>query len=93
MKTLKRFLPAVAAAVAVAITATAAQAFPDAAARVDQQVRPNFGGLVTPPLKPRWRPDRWTPDRYRWGRRQPGWTDDYPPNGEWRRDRKSITVD
>ena len=42
---------------------------------------------------PRWRLDRWKPDRYRWGRRQPGWNDDYPPNGEWPRDRTSVTVD
>lgn len=92
MKTLKRLLPAAAAAIAVALTATSVQAFPGQEARVDQQVRPNFGGLITPPLKPRWRPDRWKPDRYRYGQRRPGWRDDYGPGG-WPRDLQSTTVD
>lgn len=34
-----------------------AQAYPDA--RVDAQIRPNFGGLITPPLRSPYRPDQW----------------------------------
>lgn len=94
MKMLTRILP-LAAALGVALTlpAAPAMAFPDNAAKVDQQIRPNFGGLITPPLKPRYKPDRWKPGRYRWGRRQPGWNDDYPPDGYWPRDRMVDTVD
>jgi hypothetical protein len=40
----------------VLASAPPALAFPDA--KIDQQIRPNFGGLITPPLKPRYRPDR-----------------------------------
>lgn len=95
MKTLTRLIPAALAAVAVVASATAVEAFPDAAARVDQQIRPNFGGLITPPLKPRWRPDRWKPGRYKWGRPRPGWGNGgYPPGDEpWPRDQMSMTVD
>ncbi|MBP7705281.1 MAG: right-handed parallel beta-helix repeat-containing protein [Caulobacter sp.] len=95
MKTLTRFLPVAAAALGVALTlqAAPAQAFPDNAAKVDQQIRPNFGGLITPPLKPRYRPDRWKPGRYRFGRRQPGWNDYYPPNDYYPRDLLVATVD
>lgn len=93
MKTLKRLLPAALTAAAVALAATSVQAFPDAAARVDQQIRPNFGGLITPPLKPRWRPDRWKPGKYRWGQPRPGWNDYYPPDGYWPRDLQTATVD
>lgn len=60
-------------------TAGPALALPDNG--IDQQIRPNFGGLITPPLKPRYRPDRWKPGRYRWGKRpsRPGsWR---PPAG------------
>ncbi|MBI1406863.1 MAG: hypothetical protein GC145_12130 [Caulobacter sp.] len=69
--------------------AETAVALPDA--KVDQQIRPNFGGLINPPLRPHYRPERWKPSRYRWGRRpyrpgyQPrrpgyddGYYDDYP---------------
>jgi len=93
MMTLKRLLPAAAAALAVALTATSVQAFPGQEARVDQQIRPNFGGLIAPPLKPRWRPDRWKPGQYRWGRPRPGWNGGYPPNGYWPRDQMTATVD
>lgn len=34
-----------------------AQAYPDA--RVDAQIRPNFGGLITPPLRSPYRPNQW----------------------------------
>ncbi|ATQ42178.1 right-handed parallel beta-helix repeat-containing protein [Caulobacter mirabilis] len=87
-----RLLTAAAAAIALAATASTAEAFPDQAARVDQQIRPNFGGLITPPLKPRARPDRWKPGRYKWGRPRPGWPGGYPPPG-WRPDQQVITVD
>lgn len=94
MKTLHRLLPAAVAAFAVLVAATAVEAFPDQAARVDQQIRPNFGGLITPPLKPRYRPDRWKPGKYRYGRRNPNWGGDgyYPPD-DYRRDQTSMTVD
>ena len=84
----RRLLVALAAAMGVAMTAApgAALALPDA--QIDQQIRPNFGGLITPPLKPRYRPDKWSPGRYKWGRKptRPGWKsryndgyyDDYP---------------
>jgi len=72
---------------ALLLAADVAQASPDA--RVDQQIRPDFGGLIAPPLKPRWRPDRWKPGRYRWGRPRPGW----PGNGDYPRDQLSATVD
>jgi hypothetical protein len=42
---------------ALALAPTPALASPDA--QVDQTVRPNFGGLITPPLK-RHRPERWS---------------------------------
>lgn len=95
MKTLIRLIPAALAAVGLAVSATAVEAFPDSAARVDQQIRPNFGGLITPPLKPRWRPDRWKPGRYKWGRPRPGWGGHpYPPGDDyWPRDQLSMTVD
>jgi hypothetical protein len=67
-----------------------AQASPEA--QVDQQVRPNFGGLITPPLKHR-RPERWRG----WGRsysygRSAGWGgayNDRPPYRVY----DSLTVD
>lgn len=59
------------AAFGVLVVAMAADAYPDA--QIDQQIRPNFGGLITPPLKPRKRPDRWRPGAYRWGRAPNGY--------------------
>lgn len=59
------------AALGVLVVAMTADAYPDA--KVDQQIRPNFGGLITPPLKPRKRPDRWRPGAYRWGRAPSGY--------------------
>jgi hypothetical protein len=59
------------AALGVLAVAMAANAYPDA--QIDQQIRPNFGGLITPPLKPRKRPDRWRPGAYRWGRAPSGY--------------------
>lgn len=75
-----RLLTAAAVALGLALplaVAEPAAAYPDA--KVDQQIRPNFGGLINPPLKPRYRPDRWKPGRYKWGKRpyRPG----YPGNG------------
>jgi hypothetical protein len=78
-----------ASAAGLSLGATApALALPDA--KVDQQIRPNFGGLINPPLKPHYRPNRWKPTRYRWGKRpyrpgyrpgpgyEDGYYDDYP---------------
>jgi hypothetical protein len=65
MKTLTRLLTAASAAMIVLGAAGSSQAFPDAAAGIDAQIRPNFGGLITPPLRPRWRPDRYKPRYYR----------------------------
>lgn len=74
MKTLTRMLTAAGAAMVLMTSAGTAQAYPDAAARVDAQIRPNFGGLITPPVRPRWRPDRYHPrgyGTYRGGRGRP----------------------
>ncbi len=65
MKTLTRMLTAAGAAMLLLTAAGPSQAYPDQAAGVDAQIRPNFGGLITPPLRPRWRPDRWQPRDYR----------------------------
>lgn len=67
---------------ATLFAAGAVQAAPDA--QVDQQIRPDFGGLIAPPVRPRWRPDRPSADRPRPGPRK--------PRGE-RRDLQSVTVD
>lgn len=64
MKTLTRFLVATSAALIVLGAGGSSQAFPDSAAGIDAQIRPNFGGLITPPLRPRWRPDRYKPRYY-----------------------------
>ncbi|RYF90709.1 MAG: hypothetical protein EON95_16450 [Caulobacteraceae bacterium] len=84
----RRLLLALATAAGLGLTAAPgpALALPDA--QIDQQIRPNFGGLITPPLKPRYRPDRWKPSRYKWGRKpyrqgyrpryDDGYYDDYP---------------
>jgi hypothetical protein len=87
MKTLTRILTAAGAALALAAAAGPSEAFPDAAAGIDAQIRPNFGGLITPPLKPRWRPDRWRPRGNRGYR--PGRGGYYPPE----RFEMSLTVD
>ncbi|MFZ5670965.1 MAG: hypothetical protein ACOY4K_15865 [Pseudomonadota bacterium] len=68
MKTLTSLLTAAGAAAALALSAAPSTASPDQAARVDAQIRPNFGGLITPPVKPRWRPDRWRPRDGGYGR-------------------------
>ncbi|MDH4385889.1 MAG: hypothetical protein QE280_10655 [Caulobacter sp.] len=78
----------------LAFTAAPAMALPDA--KVDQQIRPNFGGLITPPLKPRYRPDRWTPGRYTWGKRprdRGASGTDYGPNELPPRDQMVAVVD
>ncbi len=84
----RRLLLALVTATGIGLTAAPvpALALPDA--QIDQQIRPNFGGLITPPLKPRYRPDRWKPGRYKWGRKpyrqgynpryNDGYYDDYP---------------
>ena len=84
----RRLLLALATATGIGLTAAPvpALALPDA--QVDQQIRPNFGGLINPPLKPRYRPDKWKPGRYKWGRKpyrpgyrpryDDGYYDDYP---------------
>lgn len=87
MKTLTRMLTAAGAALLLFSAAGSAQAFPDQAARVDAQIRPNFGGLITPPVRPRWRPDRYQPRGYRPYR--PGQGGYYPA----RRTEMSISVD
>lgn len=66
-----RVVLAAGAALGVLAVSMAADAYPDA--QIDQQIRPNFGGLITPPLKPRKRPDRWRPGAYRWGRAPAGY--------------------
>ena len=65
MKTLTRMLTAAGAALLLFSAAGSAQAFPDQAAGIDAQIRPNFGGLITPPVRPRYRPDRYQPRGYR----------------------------
>lgn len=72
MNRLTRFLVMSGAAMSLLGAVGPAQAFPDQAAGIDAQLRPNFGGLIAPPLRPRWRPDRRRHDQYRPGRR-PGW--------------------
>lgn len=84
----RRLLLAIAAALGVGLTAAPAPALALPDAQIDQQIRPNFGGLITPPLKPRYRPDKWKPGRYKWGRKpyrqgyrpryDDGYYDDYP---------------
>lgn len=71
MRSAIRATLAAGAALGVFAVAVTADAYPDA--KVDQQIRPNFGGLITPPLKPRKRPDRWRPGAYRWGRAPAGY--------------------
>ncbi|MDQ0463568.1 hypothetical protein QO010_001339 [Caulobacter ginsengisoli] len=66
-----RLTLAAGAALGVLVVAMTADAYPDA--QIDQQIRPNFGGLITPPLKPRKRPDRWRPGAYKWGRAPAGY--------------------
>jgi hypothetical protein len=79
MKTLTLVLSAAGAAIALFAAAGSSQAYPDQAAGVDAQIRPNFGGLITPPVRPRWRPDRWHPRRGGYGR-YPGGQGPYDPN-------------
>lgn len=53
-------LPLLIGALAAALGLTlapSAQAYPDA--RVDAQIRPNFGGLITPPLRSPYKPSHW----------------------------------
>lgn len=88
MKTLSRFLTVAGAAMLLAGSVGPAEAFPDAAAGIDAQIRPNFGGLITPPLRPRWRPDRWQPRRGHRPYRGPG---GYYPPGD--RLETSLSVD
>ena len=54
-----RLLPLIGAACTVLALSLGgpAQAYPDA--RVDAQIRPNFGGLITPPLRSPYRPNQW----------------------------------
>ncbi|MDO8295317.1 MAG: hypothetical protein Q7T19_02635 [Caulobacter sp.] len=90
MKTLTRFLTVAGAAALLAGSVAPAQASPDSAAGIDAQIRPNFGGLITPPLRPRWRPDRWHPRRG--GHRPHGYGQGgyYPPGD---RVETSLSVD
>ena len=84
----RRLLLGLATALGLGLTAAPAPALALPDAQIDQQIRPNFGGLITPPLKPRYRPDKWQPGRYKWGRKpsRTGWKsryddgyyDDYP---------------
>lgn len=77
---------AVAGAVLSLSVAGQAQAMPDA--KVDQQIRPNFGILLAPPLRHPYRPAAWKPRRG-----GPGY-DDYGPRGQRRPlYLDSITVD
>ncbi|MBI5941849.1 MAG: hypothetical protein HY859_15650 [Caulobacterales bacterium] len=87
MKTLTRMLTAAGAAMVLFTAAEPARAYPDQAAGVDANIRPNFGGLITPPVRPRWRPDRYHPRGYRPYR--PGKGGYYPPQ----RAEMSISVD
>lgn len=60
----------------------AVQAYPDA--KVDAQIRPNFGGLITPPLRSNYRPDHWRKPDHKPKKPypRPGWpTYPYPPQG------------
>jgi len=90
------FRLALAAATAVGLGLTASpgpvSAMPEA--QVDQQIRPNFGGLINPPLKPRYRPDKWRPGKYKWGKRprRPNGTY-YPDNIPYPRDQAVAVVD
>ena len=86
MKTLTRMLTAAGAALLLFAAADSAQAFPDQAAGIDAQIRPNFGGLITPPVRPRWRPDRYHPRGYRPYRPRGGY---YPSE----RTEMSLSVD
>ena len=72
MNRLTRILMIAGAAVAMLATSGPSMAFPDQAAGIDAQIRPNFGGLIAPPLRPRWRPHRGTGDGYRGPRRPYG---------------------
>lgn len=84
----RRLLLGLATALGLGLMAAPAPALALPDAQIDQQIRPNFGGLITPPLKPRYRPDKWQPGRYKWGRKpyRSGWNsryndgyyDDYP---------------
>jgi hypothetical protein len=88
MKTLTRMLTAAGAALVLFAAAAPAPALADPSAGVDAQIRPNFGGLITPPLRPRWRPDRWQPRSYRPYRSGRG-----GPYRPPERDQTSISVD
>jgi len=73
----RRFSRLIAAAgltVAVGLP-TASAAYPDA--KVESQVRPNFGLLLEPPVK---RHKGYRP----WGGRRPGWYDTPPPHWQWK---------
>lgn len=73
---LAKLITAIAAGLACALMlASPAAAAPEA--QVDQQIRPNFGGLINPPLKRhRPAPQRW--GKYRWGREGYRYRDYYP---------------
>ena len=47
----RRLLLAVATAMGLGMTAAPAPALALPDAQIDQQIRPNFGGLITPPLR------------------------------------------
>lgn len=76
-----RLVGALAAAALAAGVALPAQAYPDA--RVDALIRPNFGGLINPPLRSTYKPGHWTkpspkPSKPRYPYPLPG---HYPPQG------------
>jgi hypothetical protein len=89
-----RLVLAAATALGLGLTASpgAVSAMPEA--QVDQQIRPNFGGLINPPLKPRYRPDKWRPGKYKWGKRprRPNGTY-YPDDRPYPRDQAVAVVD
>lgn len=85
-------LGAAAACVLCLGVAGEAQALPDA--KIDQQIRPNFGILLAPPLRHTYRPSAWKPRRGQGGHGY-GHGSGYPGAGGSRRPLylDSITVD
>lgn len=74
-----RRLPLIGAACALLALALGApaQAYPDA--RVDAQIRPNFGGLITPPLRSPYRPNQWRKPDHKPKRPHPHPSRPHPP--------------
>ncbi|MDO8902738.1 MAG: hypothetical protein Q7V15_15440 [Phenylobacterium sp.] len=74
-----RLLPLIGAVCATLGLALAApvQAYPDA--RVDAQIRPNFGGLITPPLRTPYQPNQWRKPDHKPKKPYPHPARPYPP--------------